>query len=148
MNFEEYYNNIKNQEWADNIIISLISKYYNLEIRIIRYDNNIKNINTVHYGNCIIWLLLEYYSNNTLIEIKNHYSGLIPKNPINSGDEISLNSIKNNIICDIINQIDFNKKFKYNLNDFNKIEIDTNNNNCLFIAFCNLLGINTNYSKI
>ena len=91
MNIGEYYDNIKNKEWADDIIISLISKNYNLEIRIIRYD---KNINHVHYGNCIIWLLFEYYSNNSLIEVQNHYSRLIPKNPINSGDEISLNFIK------------------------------------------------------
>jgi hypothetical protein len=54
LNFEEYYNNIKNKEWADDIIISLISKYYNLEIRIIRYDKNIKNIKAVHYDNCTI----------------------------------------------------------------------------------------------
>lgn len=106
MNFEEYYNNIKNKEWADDIIISLISKYYNLEIRIIRYDKNIKNIKAVHYDNCTIWLLFEYYSNNTLIEVKNQNSGLIPKKSINSGEEISLNSIKKNIIYDIMNQID------------------------------------------
>ena len=47
------------------------------------------------------------------IEVQNHYSRLITKNPINSGDEISLNSLKNNIICDIMNQIDLDKKFKY-----------------------------------
>jgi len=40
-------------------------------------------------------------------------------------------------------------KFKYNKDDFIKCETNiNNNNNCLFISFCNLLGINTCFSKL
>lgn len=77
---DEYCKRIKDHEWADDIIISLLSKYHNLETRIIRYDKDINDINTFNYGNCTIWLLLEYYSKDTKIEVKNHYSGLIPIN--------------------------------------------------------------------
>ena len=148
LTLDRYYENIKNNEWADDIIISLISKYYGIETRIIRYDKVIKNISSLNYGNCSIWLLFEYYSKNSLIETKNHYSGLIPKNLINLGDEKSLTIIKNNILRDLINQNDTDKKFRYKKNDF--INYDTNinnNNNCLFVAFCNILGINSCFSK-
>lgn len=35
------FKRIKDIEWADDIIISLLTKYYNLETRIIRYDKDI-----------------------------------------------------------------------------------------------------------
>ena len=39
-------------------------------------------------------------------------------------------------------------KFKYNKDDFIKCGSNiNNNNNCLFISFCNLLGINTCFSN-
>ena len=38
------FKRIKDIEWVDDIIISLLTKYYNLETRIIRYDKDINNI--------------------------------------------------------------------------------------------------------
>ena len=146
---EQYCNNILKKAWADDFEIAALSKKYNLETRIIRKDGDIININNIGNDNCCIWLLFEYYHKDINYEGKNHFSCLFPKDSIYFGDIDSLKVIKKNIKCDILYKlINNNNEYQYKENDFCKINsIIDDNNNRLFIAFCNILGINKCYHK-
>ena len=56
---------------------------------------------------------------------------------------------KKNLKCDILNKLINNDiEYQYKENDFSKMNtIIDDNNNCLFISFCNILGINTCFHK-
>ena len=146
---EQYCNNILKKAWADDFEIATLSKKYNLETRIIRKDGDIININNIGNDNCFIQLLFEYYHKDINYEGKNHFSCLFPKDSIYFGDIDSLKVIKKNIKCDILYKlINNNNEYQYKENDFCKINsIIDDNNNRLFIAFCNILGINKCYHK-
>lgn len=65
------------------------------------------------YAQLIIVIVLIGYSKDSTIELKNLYSGLIPKNKINFGYEFSFNNIRQKNINDIINQHNIDN-YQYN----------------------------------
>ena len=146
---EEFANKIKTNYNCGNYEISIFSLLYNCQINVVCHElkNNIININKIGNGNYCIWLYYKYYK--SFENTNEHYVCLIPRNKANIGDYETYNQMKNKIINDL-NIKTLNNPTQYIIdqklekNIFKENDYLFNDDNCLYICFCDFLHTNHN----